>query len=427
MKSKLLCLLCIPLFVMCKAVQVVQTTPTDPNVKIIDEKPEEVIVNKRCQNIRLALTYAKERMQNYDYKNALDTLQGMYTKGVYDYSLLKQLEAVNFVLGDYPSCISLLDKMEEEKPHTDQLTIHKGIVYRKIGEFSQARDLFSGVLERDSSNVFLLEQVGDMSKEIGLVDQYPAYYLLALKSGASSSVLNKYLSYLMSKDLNQEALDAVYEYAPPLMRPYKKLRYSYGVILYRLKRYLDAHDVFTQLIEDKSRRLLCYYYAGLSLCQEKRYKDAIPLLEFYVKNSKDIDSYAPYHVLGCCYMDIKENDKAMNMFKLAVKMIYPEEKAVMSVYSKMADVYSEQKKYKDAALAFQSIEKFYPNEEYALFQMALLHHSKTKNFKKAASYYRKVLKNVSPSDTADNELKKYFYMTSKSELKKLEKHLFWTK
>ncbi|MDC1105230.1 tetratricopeptide repeat protein [Prolixibacteraceae bacterium] len=431
MKGKLLCLLCIPLFMMCKTSKIAQTSTSnstnDPCVKVITQEPIDELLSQKNENIRLALAYSKERMQNYDYKNALDTLESMYSRGNYNRRLLLQLESIRFIIGDYPSCISLLEKMDKDEPLSFQLSVHKGIVYRKSGNLFKAKDLFLQGLEKDSTNIFLLEQVGDMSKKISGLDQYQLYYLKAIKYGASVSVLNKYLSYLMENKQYEEALDAVYLYGPKLMTPYKSLRMNYGIILYRLKRYYDSFDIFNKLIEENTHRSLCYYYAGLSLCQNKKYKEAIPFLEYYIENALGGLSYSPYYVLGCCYLETKDNEKSLKMFNEAADMIYPDEEEIVSVYSKMADVYSAQKRYKEVAESLETIVKLFPDEEYALFQMALLHHSKTKNYKEAAVYYRKVLKSVNPSDTADNELKKYFYETSKSELKKLEKHLFWTK
>ena len=423
MKRIVLFSLALLLFTMCRTSKEMVNNDT--------QTPEETIIDKtkaiKNDKIDLALEYAKERIKQYDYKKAADTLDVLYKDGCYNNTLIKQLESVNFVMGDYVKCIFLIGELETEKELSYQMKVHKGIVFRKLGDTPNAIISFNIALREDSTNVFVLEQLGDMRKKIDDKKGAAELYLLALKNGAAPSVLNKYLGYLISQKKGEEALQAIYDYAPSPMKSYKKLRFNYAMILFSLERFEDAYDQFTSLIKDRDKNPMIHYYAGLSKFEQKKYKEAVPCFEKFLSKTEKIDNYVPYRVMGSCFLKVENLDKALEMFNKAQEIIYPKEQEILSVYTNLADIYSKKGDNSKALQAYVNIEKFYPNNNINLFQTAVFHQSKTKNFKKAAAYYKKLQKSMTPDDTVNNQLNKFFYETSETELKKLEKYLFWTK
>ncbi|QZE14857.1 tetratricopeptide repeat protein [Halosquirtibacter laminarini] len=415
-------------FVMCKSEQaIVATQPindTVDNIEMSNETSTETEVED-------ALKYAEGCVYKFDYKNAKDTLKSMYEAGKYNIKLLNRLESIYFVLGDFPKCIDLLDQVDSISPLKDQMIIHRGIVYRKMQKYEQANSDFSSVLQRDSMNVFLLEQIGDMTKARGLADFYNEYYRKAVEYGASPNVLDKYLKGLIKKNLKDSAMSVFYKYAPDNIKPYQRLRDTYGFLLYKSKRYSEAYIVYNALVEDKTQNSQAYYFAAMSLVSLNRKKEAIPFFEEYLTSVTELENYYPFYMLGCCYDEEGQLDKAMKMFDKALSLIYPKQEEVLRVYSKRGDLLAKKKNYKNAMEEYASIERFYPKEEMALFQIALLSQTKTKEYHKAAVYYQKVLQLIDPKEVEGDEVMYYIYNTSKSQSKKLKRYLnkdtFWEK
>lgn len=100
--------------------------------------------------------------------------------------------------------------------------------------------------------------------------------------------------------------------------------------------------------------------AGESYYNLGKYKEAIKYLEKFSSNDKILEANAKI-LLGDCYVNTKQYDKALEVYNKAISQADKNEQIVPRVLFKEANIYNAQKKYKDALGCYEKIESDYPN------------------------------------------------------------------
>lgn len=99
--------------------------------------------------------------------------------------------------------------------------------------------------------------------------------------------------------------------------------------------------------------------AGIRLYQEGKYEEAIKYLD-----DADLDDHvaAPgvYALMGDCYVNLDQNDKAISCYKKAVSKADKNPEIVPFILIKEANVYRAMGKYADEAKAYKTILEDYP-------------------------------------------------------------------
>lgn len=90
-----------------------------------------------------------------------------------------------------------------------------------------------------------------------------------------------------------------------------------------------------------------------------KYKEAVKYLESFKSDDKVLDANAKV-LLGDCYVNLKQYDKALGSYNKAISEADNNEQIVPRVLLKEANIYNAQKKYQDALNCYERIQKEYP-------------------------------------------------------------------
>lgn len=97
--------------------------------------------------------------------------------------------------------------------------------------------------------------------------------------------------------------------------------------------------------------------------QDGKYKEAIPYLED-ASTSSSIVNAGTYALLGDCYVNLKDYDKALKSFNKGLDAADDNPQLVPFLLVKIANVYREQKEYDQEYDIYLSIQKDYPQYLY---------------------------------------------------------------
>ncbi len=96
------------------------------------------------------------------------------------------------------------------------------------------------------------------------------------------------------------------------------LYYNMGVVLFDLRRYQDAADVFRRAIEKNPGDTDVYYYLGASLTEAKKYDEAIKAYGRAL--DQNMSEAEIYYNIAAVYALMKKQDIAMDNLKKAISI-----------------------------------------------------------------------------------------------------------
>jgi len=122
-----------------------------------------------------------------------------------------------------------------------------------------------------------------------------------------------------------------------------------------LKEYEKVYDAFSNKPAERAA-----FNSAIILYQKKKYQEAANYLEKY-SPAGELVGPASQSLLGDCYVNLKQYDKAVSAFDKAAKLAGDNEVYTPTFLLKKATVLHELKKYADEAAVYQSIKDKYPN------------------------------------------------------------------
>lgn len=116
---------------------------------------------------------------------------------------------------------------------------------------------------------------------------------------------------------------------------------------------------------------------GESLYGQKKYQEAVRYLE-----KADIDEpvlrACVERLIGDCYVNLKQNDKAISAFDNAISTADGNPTIVPGIMMKKANIYESQKKYQQALDIYEVIKKDYPEFTYGMGMDAYIARAKAR-------------------------------------------------
>jgi len=233
-------------------------------------------------------------------------------------------------------------------------------LYFQNQNYLQSLNYYEWLLKRDSTNISFLKGAGDCISNMGADPTAMDFYSAAVdlnpeNASLAITLINTILRiHQMQPDtdwlcLAMDACDTALFYNPA----HPELERAKGVIYFLDDNYPAADSVFSALLARGDSSAAILRYAGLTKYRRNQCLDALPLFEKLHKlEPTDIDIILK---LGDCLSRDYENEKALQFFDKAEKLMYPsdEEKYNLSLmrantYARSYDSKNAQKYYWDA-------------------------------------------------------------------------------
>ena len=234
------------------------------------------------------------------------------------------------------SAIDTYNKILEINPDLPAVYNYIGLCYFELTDYEKAKKYFHDAIEKFTED---------------FKSQYEVYYNLAFSYHSLDEAEQAEKYYKMSMNLNKD---------------YKFVYKNYGYLLFNLKRYKEALDMFEKY---NSFGEEAEVFNNIGIIYEEL-NDNDKAIEYYEKAIKIDDKYAlAYNNLGALYMSLKNYKKAAELFDSAIK----HDVSLTDAYNNLATVFTIDEKYNAALALYEKALKINPRNIIILINKAKLH------------------------------------------------------
>lgn len=201
-----------------------------------------------------------------------------------------------------------------------------GRLYMQAGRNKDAINQFQLLLHKDPDNPVLLRSIGDCHNRMDNILNASSYYLQSFELNKENAALASTLSNML---LLQQAADKALTICDTALRynPFNRsLRQTKGIILFTLKEYAPADEIYTELISEGDSTYKTLKYGAVSKYYAGKYMDAIePLERAFQKDSTSIEVCL---LLGSALGRTYDRKKAFELFDFAEELMQPNDAIV---------------------------------------------------------------------------------------------------
>lgn len=316
---------------------------------------------------------AFQQIKSEDYKAALKTYDALEYKIGFNENIAIQKQRLYIKMDDFDNAIGEINRLIESDPENPEYYQGLAEIYRTNNMHEKEAEVYMKIMELDSLNPYALFNMADIKQKEGDRQAYMQYLKKAFNNENVSEdtkirILFPYLTNPQTDSIEKnEALELV-EIAAKVHPQSAKIQAIYGDFYYQENKYDQAlekyskaldndqsiYEVWQQLLfiisdkqdysrlkseSDKALELfptqpILYFFNGMALNQQKKYKEAIDILEAgkdLVVNNNALKSQM-YATLGDAYNNLKEYPKSDESFEEAL-VLDPDNSYVMNNYS----------------------------------------------------------------------------------------------
>jgi tetratricopeptide (TPR) repeat protein len=287
--------------------------------------------------------------------------------------------------------------------------------------FAEAIGHFTWMVEKDTLNSFLWEQIGDCASKLG---NFP----LTWQSYSTSFSLNSANMPLASKLIQlciQSQLPTVI--AHPIADRALDQDSTYIPII-RQKGYLYFMDENYRVAEKSFEK--AYSYGDTSRFTMKFYGISLSNNGFYLKSSFFLEKAFAFdstdrplnYQLAKALIEVGERPRAIEILNLTERLIAPNPHELSFLFATRADAYNRGQNYQKAIEQYHKAIEFSPDQLEYLFEIALCHYQ-LKEFQKAKVVFNQYIDCILSDQHAES--KKNRVGSANYFIKQIDKHLFF--
>lgn len=373
---------------------------------------------------------AFQQIKSEDYKAALKTYDALEDKIGFNENIAIQKQRLYIKMDDFDNAIGEINRLIESDPENPEYYQGLAEIYRTNNMHEKEAEVYMKIMELDSLNPYALFNLADIKQKEGDRQAYMQYLKKAFNNENVSEdtkirILFPYLTNPQTDSIEKnEALELV-EIAAKVHPQSAKIQAIYGDFYYQENKYDQALEKYSKALDndqsifevwqqllfiisdkqdysrlksesDKALELfptqpILYFFNGMALNQQKKYKEAIDILEAgkdLVVNNNALKSQM-YATLGDAYNNLKEYPKSDESFEEAL-VLDPDNSYVMNNYSYYLSLRGEKlSRAKELSLKSNELEpnsvSFQDTYGWILYKM--------ENYEEAKEWINKALQN----------------------------------
>lgn len=374
-----------------------------PFISVCQDKIDLLILNKKyteaiqeidiqLKNTASAGLYLKKGMVNQNLQKYQEALQAFSTGLQYEsenVNLIEQSAECFAILGNNGDAILFYEKAVELDSTNMAVAAKLGRVHINLKDYKNAYAVFSGIYQKDSSNVYWNKQLAYSAFRMFKRKQASYLYEKVLEVnprdyGSYTNLIHTYnwkkeggkVMAIIEKGLNEFPNDAelLLERA---MYLYKTKRY--GPAMVNFERYLEvAKDPNYETLMNIA---ISTYFAEY---EEKALKQFNKLQQLNPN-----DPLVLYYQ-SLCYKKMKDFERSEELMVWAIEATVPD--YVAEMYHHLGQIYGQQRKFQESIEALEKSYKHNQKKIEVLFEIATTYEEYNSNKTLALNYYRIYLK-----------------------------------
>ncbi len=254
---------------------------------VISSKSQET----NSSAIAKQLKYADQLITNYKLDSALTIYENIYKSDTSQMVALKAMEKLYGQTNQYKEAYECASKLQSIYPDHPYYTIRCGLLLKKLGNYEPALDMFKPIVNKDTTNTFIINQIADIYYNQNIPDSAILYYNKSCLIKATPTSLIKGTALLLINKNPQEALSFIDNYYTPKFK-HKLLDQVYGKTQYLNDSIYNAYEIFDKLYKEGDTSLVTTKYLGLCCWKASYFPKSINYLENYIQ--KDSTEYLVY-------------------------------------------------------------------------------------------------------------------------------------
>lgn len=285
-------------------------------------------------------------------------------------------------------------------------------VYKNQKQYKLAIDMYSNLIEQDTTNGFFYAELAYCCNKFGLKQPVMYFYEKAIALNpydfeSCRFLVNEYIDRKYYEDALYY-VDSFLTRFPKNVRLLKQKAYVYALG----GNYLDAVNQFQEVVELGDSSLFTSKYYGQSLYNNGQYEESIYWLGRYLSVNKD--DARNYFILGLACQHNYQYKKSVKYFDFALSQLY-DKKLIARIYKETGNTYAKYgdylgfrdstgikapKKYDLALENYLLAEEIAP-DDYTIYKvLGQFYETKIKDLKIALYYYEKYY-NLLDTDKTD--------------------------
>ena len=351
------------------------------------DKALQEINNELAANPSAQLYYKKGVVYKnlQDYQQALEAFMNGLQYDANEVVMLEETAECFSILGNNRDAVAYYEKALKVEPNNLSLAGKLGRVHINLDDYKTAYNVFSGIYEKDSTNVYWNKQLAYCSFRVFERERARDLYEKVLEANPRDhgTYINLIHCYNWKKEANE--IMATIDSGVVQFPADKDLLFEKAMFFYKTKRYGPAMLQFEKYLEQEKQPafeiLMNYgistYFAG----QEEKALDIFGDL----KRMNPNDPLVMYYQ-SLCNRKLKNYEDAIELMTFAIEATVPG--YVSEMYHHLGQMYGQQRQFKESIEALKKAYELNPGKTEVLFEIATTYEEYNSNKTLAMNYYR---------------------------------------
>ncbi len=351
------------------------------------DKALHEINNELAANPSAQLYYKKGVVYKnlQDYQQALEAFMNGLQYDANEVVMLEETAECFSILGNNRDAVAYYEKALKVEPNNLSLAGKLGRVHINLDDYKTAYNVFSGIYEKDSINVYWNKQLAYCSFRVFERERARDLYEKVLEANPRDhgTYINLIHCYNWKKEGNE--IMATIDSGLVQFPADKELLLEKAMFFYKTKRYGPAMLQFEKYLEQEKQPAfeilmnygICTYFAG----QEEKALDIFGDL----KRMNPNDPLVMYYQ-SLCNRKLKNYEDAIELMTFAIEATVPG--YVSEMYHHLGQMYGQQRQFKESIDALKKAYELNPGKTEVLFEIATTYEEYNSNKTLAMNYYR---------------------------------------
>ncbi|WP_163325155.1 tetratricopeptide repeat protein [Draconibacterium mangrovi] len=350
--------------------------------KALQEIDKELVANPSAE-----LYYKKgvvyKNLQNY--QQALEAFMNGLQYDANNIVMLEETAECFSILGNNRDAIAFYDKALQVEPNNLALAGKLGRVHINLEDYKTAYNVFSGIYEKDSSNVYWNKQLAYCSYRVFQREQARDLYEKVLEANPRDhgTYINLIHCYNWKKEANE--IMATIDSGLVQFPADKELLFEKAMFFYKTKRYGPAMLQFEKYLEQEKQPafeiLMNYGISSYFADHEEKALDIFGDLKLLSPNDPLVMYYQ-----SLCNRKLNNFEDAIELMTFAIDATVPD--YVSEMYHHLGQMYGQQRQFKESIEALEKAYELNPGKTEVLFEIATTYEEYNSNKTLAMNYYR---------------------------------------
>ncbi|WP_291855549.1 hypothetical protein [Marinilabilia sp.] len=399
--------------------------PKSDSTKIVTPdslRQEETVHTLSPDTVAKRIATARRLMKEYRIDSAIDTLEKAYARDSSSIELVKELEEIYYSTSENTKALEFINLLLEQGIDSAVYLPRKALTMKKEGNLPESLLIFSHLINKDTTNTFFLNQMGDILKTTLKADSALIYYTKSAEVSPKSVTIFKAGQLLLDLDEPDEALSFFDKYYNAEIHDSKPLRRLYGQTFFLLNEYEKSIEIFNELYQKGDSSFITTKFLGMSYRKNGEYLEAEkPLKQAAFLNPND---YLVYYNLGICTRNIGMTEQSEKHFHTAMEIITTPQIIKDMINTELAETYKRAGKWGKTLELYDILLKHDPkNLAIRMDRLMILdHYAKDKDL--AIRSYKETV-DLLEKDTATIQHKTRMIKYLNQRIDKLEEQKFW--